>query len=166
MRSGSEGERESRAPTKHSSGTNAMPEFREKRDRGGMLKRLRAETKHILAVQCLHPLPVRSLVRLHFQKLLARLFALCGGRGRRRTTQRLEDGSSERDPPIRSQSPRRHLALGCLHFGIDWARHSSQQTSAVVARVAVGEWNARRFQRIRGTHSTVTFPGPLESLFI
>ena len=35
---------------------------------------------------------------------------------------------------FRSPSPRRKgrclcLALGCLHFGIDWARHSSQQTS-------------------------------------
>ena len=111
--------------------------------------------------------PVRSFVRLHFQKLLARLFALCGGRGRKRgrgphsawkTVRASETLRSDPSLPEGTWHSDAYI-LGLIGHGIRANKHRPSSRR-------VGEWNARRFQRIRGTHSTVTFPGPLESLFI
>ena len=112
------------------------------------------ETKNLLAAQYLHPfLPtfVRpfALSKLHARSLDYSRFAAVVGRGRgpHALDRQFERGGFRGGSASLYPKPRGRLLgtrVRCLHFGIDWARHSGQQTS-----VAVGDWNARRFQRIR-----------------
>ena len=89
MRSGSEGvheerEREREHPKNILRGRMLCRNFERREIEGECLKDCGRRQSTFWPPNACTRSPVRSFVRLHFQKLLARLFALCGGRGRKR----------------------------------------------------------------------------------